>query len=260
MFDFFKKEKERPRALAFVDYENWYITLDNFYKMKPDVRGWHDDLYEHYDVVDVSFFADFSNPALRAEISKIREVSNTIIETQNSRSHIKKDFTDFIMLDHIYQKALTTRDVDVFILFTGDGHFASVANFLRTKCRKKVVVFGPDEATSTQLKNCADEFIAVPTEKQIRDHRKRLVFSYIEQLYTEKENQRIIFGQTVRAISQKYDLDQTLVTLMIHELIEEGVLISTKRYFSSGKFAKLLSIDKEKAKKLSYTNKKIGSL
>ena len=60
MFDFLKKEKQRPRALAFVDFENWYITLDNAYKMRPDVRGWHDALYEHYDVVDVSFFADLS--------------------------------------------------------------------------------------------------------------------------------------------------------------------------------------------------------
>lgn len=245
MFDFLKKEKQRPRALAFVDYENWYITLDNSYKMRPDVRKWHDALFEHYDVLDVAFFADFSNPSLRAEISKIREVSNTIIETQNSRSRVKKDFTDFIMLDHIYQKALTTRDVDVFILFTGDGHFSSVANFLRTKCRKKVVVFGPDDATSTQLKNCSDKFIAVPTADEIRAHRKKLIVSHIEQMYQEKENPRIVFGQTVKAIVQKHSLDQTLVTLLIHELIEEGVLISTKRYFGSGKFAKMLSINKK---------------
>ena len=256
MFDFLKKEKQRPRALAFVDFENWYITLDNAYKMRPDVRGWHDALYEHYDVVDVSFFADFSNPALRAEISKIREVSNTIIETQNSRSHIKKDFTDFIMLDHIYQKALTTRDVDVFILFTGDEHFSSVANFLRTKCRKKVVVFGPDEATSTQLKNCADQFIAVPTAEEIRVHRKKLILDHIAQLYEEKDNPRIVFGQTVKAITQKYDLDQTAVTLLIHELVEEGVLVATKRYYGSGKFAKFLSLSAKETKKTSITNKK----
>jgi len=256
MFDFFKKEKERPRALAFVDYENWYITLDNSYKMRPNVRKWHDALHELYDVVDVSFFADFSNPALRAEISKIREVSNTIIETQNSRSHIKKDFTDFIMLDHIYQKALTTRDIDVFILFTGDGHFASVANFLRTKCRKKVVVFGPDEATSTQLKNCADQFTPVPTAEEIREHRKKLIVAHIAQMYAEKENPRIVFGNTVKAISQKHELDQTVVTLLLRELIEEGAISATKRYYGSGKFAKLLSLDRPKAEKLSYISKK----
>ena len=255
MFDFFKKENKRERALAFVDYENWYITLDNFYKIRPNVRKWHDALHEQYDVVDVSFFADFSNPALRAEISKIREVSNTIIETQNSRSHIKKDFTDFIMLDHIYQKALTSRDIDVFILFTGDGHFASVANFLRTKCRKKVVIFGADEATSTQLKNCADEFICVPSEQEIRISRKKLIVSHIEQLYSDKASPRIVFGTTVRAVAQKYDLDQTLVTALIHELIAEGVLESTKRYYESGKFAKFLSLNKEKAQNLSYISK-----
>ena len=160
------------------------------------------------------------------------------------------------MLDHIYQKALTTRDVDVFILFTGDGHFASVANFLRTKCRKKVVVFGPDEATSTQLKNCADQFIAVPTAEEIRMHRKKLILDHISQLYEEKDNPRIVFGQTVKAITQKYDLDQTAVTLLIHELVEEGVLVATKRYYGSGKFAKFLSLSAKETKKTSITNKK----
>ena len=72
---------------------------------------------DRYDVHDILFFGDFSNPSLRAEISKIREVSSSIIETQNASSYHKKDYTDFIMLDHIYQRAITYGDnTDVFIL------------------------------------------------------------------------------------------------------------------------------------------------
>ena len=40
-----------------------------------------------------------------------------------------KDYTDFIILDNIYQKALSSSDVNLFIIFSGDGHFSSVVAF-----------------------------------------------------------------------------------------------------------------------------------
>ena len=257
MFDFFKKSnlQTRPRALAFVDYENWYITLDNAYKMRPDVRSWHDSICNIYDVEDVLFFADFSNPAIRAELSKIREVSNTIIETQNSRSHIAKDFTDFIMLDHIYQKALTTKHIDTFILFTGDGHFSSVVNFLRTKCRKEVIVYGPEDATSTQLKKCANKFVALPTQSDVERHRKKQIISHVAQLCEEKENPRILFSTTANTVAAKYGLDSESVRLLMHKLIAEGALKARKQYFNNGKFAKILSLDTQKCQALGYLKK-----
>ena len=252
MFGFLKKNKDKPRAIVFVDYENWYITLDNFYKMRPDIRGWHDELFREYNVEDVLFFADFSNPALRSEISKIREVSNTIIETQSSRSYTQKDFTDFIMLDHIYQKALSSDQTDVFILVTGDGHFSSVVNFLRTKCRKKVIVYGADAATSNQLKKCANEFVSIPTERDICAHRKQLIISHIAQLYAEKSCPRILFGVTVNAVSKKYNVEPEKVKDLVHELVKEGALQSNKQYFKDGKFGKILNLNQEKAKELGY--------
>lgn len=68
---------------------------------RPDIKAWRDALSEKYEMEEIIFFADFSNPALRQEIPRIREVSNYIIETQNTSTSFKKDFTDFIMLDHI---------------------------------------------------------------------------------------------------------------------------------------------------------------
>ena len=153
----------KPSAIAFVDYEHWYISMYRMYSRKPDIRQWRSAVSELYDVHDILFFGDFSNPSLRAEISKIREVSSSIIETQNASSYHKKDYTDFIMLDHIYQRAITYGDnTDVFIIFSGDGHFSSAASFLVNRCGKTVDVYGIRDCLSTQLKNTASVTVEWP--------------------------------------------------------------------------------------------------
>ena len=153
----------KPSAIAFVDYEHWYISMYRMYSRKPDIRQWRSAVSELYDVHDILFFGDFSNPSLRAEISKIREVSSSIIETQNASSYHKKDYTDFIMLDHIYQRAITYGvNTDVFIIFSGDGHFSSAASFLVNRCGKTVAVYGIRDCLSTQLKNTASVTVEWP--------------------------------------------------------------------------------------------------
>lgn len=153
----------KPSAIAFVDYEHWYISMYRMYSRKPDIRQWRSAVSELYNVHDILFFGDFSNPSLRAEISKIREVSSSIIETQNASSYHKKDYTDFIMLDHIYQRAITYGyNTDVFIIFSGDGHFSSAASFLVNRCGKTVAVYGIRDCLSTQLKNTASVTVEWP--------------------------------------------------------------------------------------------------
>ena len=132
--------------------------------MKPDIRSWYKGLSEQYELSDLYFFGDFSNPLLRQEIPRIREFTTGIIETQNASSYHKKDFTDFIMLDHIYQRSFQN-DVDVFILFTGDGHFSSVVSYLVNKRRKAVEVFGITGAISASLKNTATKTTALPDKE-----------------------------------------------------------------------------------------------
>jgi len=168
MFNFFKKRltseapaqlqsdaERKPYAVAFVDYEHWYISYDRMYRSRPDIRAWRNALSERFDVGDIIFFGDFSNPSLRAEIPKIREITSYIIETQNASSHFEKDFTDFIMLDHIYQKAVTDESIDAFVIFSGDGHFSSVASFITNRVGKQVGVYAVKGALSSQLRNSA---------------------------------------------------------------------------------------------------------
>ncbi len=131
--------------------------MQRMYGERPDIRAWRAEISKDYNVKDILFFGDFSNQSLRSDIPRIREVSSSIIETQNASAFHKKDHTDFIMLDHIYQRVMTYGDdTDVFIIFSGDGHFSSVASFLvKTAVRKKVVVYGVRDCLSTQLANTA---------------------------------------------------------------------------------------------------------
>ena len=75
-------------------------------------------------------------------LNSVRAMTNTVISTQQSSPHHKKDMTDFIMLDYIYQVSAERSDVGTYILFTGDGHFQSVVKYLTQKMGKRVIVYG----------------------------------------------------------------------------------------------------------------------
>lgn len=129
----------------------------------------------------ITFFADFSNQNLVNEIPRIREITNNIIYTAptGTGTH-KKDFTDFIMLDCIYQKAMSAKDLDAYIIFSGDGHFSSVVSFLTNTLHKEVGVYGVGEALSSQLRNIATWVKEVPSEEDIYKPYIKALLDYIK--------------------------------------------------------------------------------
>lgn len=251
MFGLFKKHgAENKRAVIFVDYENWFILFDKFYHKKPDVKAFRDELSHTYDIVDISFFADFSHPSLRAEISRIRAVTGSIIETQNSSGHYKKDFTDFIMLDHIYQEALMRSNVDTFIIFSGDGHFSSVISFLKTKCRKEVGIYGVKGAVSATLRDAADWAIEISGEDQAFLERAGMILTNLKALQSErgKKKARITFWPTAEAVARTYGVDKNEIADALRKLLDKGYM--NQRYTRVGtKNVKVIDIDWDKCKK-----------
>ncbi len=251
LFGFKKRSRlpsDRKRAIAFVDYEHWYISLNNLYGIKPDIRAWRAILSEKYDVKSIYFFGNFSNPALRAEISKIREISSLIIETQNSAAHYKKDFTDFIMLDHIYQSAIDSDNIDAFIIFTGDGHFSSVVSYLVTKCRKEVGIFAVRDALSSQLKNSASYSITVPSNKELTLHIKRLIIRAINTVYEENAKPRPTFLATAQAVAKNSPAELDTVKSVMNSLIKDGVIFQKRIKVGYNKSIKILAINRHLAK------------
>ncbi len=242
----------KPKAVAFVDFEHWYISMTKMHNKKPDIKGWYSDMADKYNVAEVWFFGDFSNPSLRSEIPRIREVSNYVIETQNASSHHKKDYTDFIMLDHIYQRAMTADDVDTFIIFSGDGHFSSVVSFLCIKMQKNVGIYGVKDAISNQLKNSASWVIELPDRNAEKLEYYRMILRKLKNLAEaqkgRKKKQRPAFWPTVEAVSKYNNAPKEKVTEALRSMIDEGYIYQAKEKLVA-KTIKVLKVDWAKVKK-----------
>ena len=217
--------KRLPNARAFVDYEHWYISLERGYGVKPDVKSWHNELKRMYNVQELVFFADFSNIGMRAELDKLRNETKMIIDTQNPSAYYKKDFTDFIMLDYIYQCAMTEKKTDVFVIFTGDGHFSSVVRFLTGKCGKKVVIYGVTNALSSQLKSAATLTREVPTDTDVYRDYYRMIIDQMNYLYVHRELADAATEQKILSeAARKNYMDPKMLTGAFRKLTDGGYI------------------------------------
>lgn len=241
---FRNRAASKPRAVAFVDYEHWFISLNKMYHIKPDIRGWVKDMSNSMDVKDLYFFGDFSNNAtLRDEITKIRGFTSKIIETGNASGRIKKDFTDFIMLDHIYQEAMARRDhIDVFILFTGDAHFNSAASFLRNICKKEVGIYGIRGGFSNQLKTTASWWVEYPNDAERLKPYFQVIFTSLDRLEKSDKKRKALptFIRTVETVSTTNNLPRDDVRQAMQWLVDNGYILRRQQN-SFGK--KIMTID-----------------
>lgn len=224
---------KKKKAVAFVDFEHWYISLDRTFRARPDYKGFRDELTDRYELVDVVFFGDFSNPSLRQEIVNIRQITTTIIDTQNTSTAFEKDFTDFIMLDHIYQHAMNNKDVDAYVIFTGDGHFSSVVSFLTTRCNKEVGVYAIRKSCSTQLSGCATYCRILPDESGLTEPSSkysRMILKSLKHLYEKNKNKKVraTFWQTVEAVSKQNKVGKEEVADALRSLIAKGYVYQVK--------------------------------
>jgi hypothetical protein len=230
-----------PKAVAFVDYEHWYISLKKNFGIQPNIKGWFEELNTKVNLVEVTFFADFSHKSLADQISRIRPYSNRIIDTRNTTG-VKKDFTDFIILDNIYQKALSSEDIETFIIFSGDGHFSSVVSFLKNFCKKEVGIYGIEDSFSRQLQQTASWCITLPTEEDVHGSYYRLIFEVLKKASESNSKDIPTQEKTVKAVCalSKTATNQK-VTEALNNLIDKGY-ISTRTVVSYS--------DKKKTKKV----------
>lgn len=247
LFSRFRNKSSKPSAFVFVDYEHWYVSMIKKYSLRPRVRQWRDGIAEKYDIKEMLFFADFSNPGMRAEIPRIREVTNLVIETQNTSPHYKKDFNDFIMLDYIYQKALSSVDVNTFIIFTGDGHFSSVVRFLVQNCGKKVIIYSVRDGLSGMLKSVCSKAYEIPTDNDIDITYYSMIAKQIND--TDTTGRRLSepsFSSVVSAVSEYYGIDRETVKDEANKMSQHGYVTVTSHKLSYNKRISTVRINKEK--------------
>lgn len=239
-FLFGRNKKKKPKAVAFVDYEHWYISMEKLYNMKPDLQSWVNSIMETADVKEIIFFADFSNPSIANEIPRIRGFSNKIIETRNVNPKNEKDFTDFIMLDHIYQLAFQDDGTEMFMIFTGDAHFNSVVAFLKTFCKKQVGVFGVKGAFSSQLKMSASWWVEIPTADDLDKIYCDMILKNFKFLESKGNPRgRITFEKTVQTVSKYNKVKPDLISKALSDLIARGYIVRRTEYIKGTKTVSL---------------------
>ena len=236
---FFNKKK-RLKTVAFVDYEHWYYSYCNLYTMKPNVEEWLDEIKRDYDCDETYFFGDFSEYSISTEAKRLEDLKTTVIHTANSSEHAKKDFTDFIMLDYIYQMAAEKDCPDIFLIFTGDGHFDSVMKYLRKKLNKKVIVYGVKRAFSGKLKSIANSYVEMPRYVQEQQFYFGLILQSLKAL--DKRGKKATFWKTIRNVAEHNKVTEERVETSLQELIDRRYLSEVETEYQ-GKRSKILSVD-----------------
>lgn len=216
-----------PSAVAFVDYEHWYISLNNNYGIKPNIKAWFEDLSERVNIKEIYFFADFSHKNLADEIGRIRPYTNKIIDTR-SPFGVKKDFTDFIILDNIYQKALAADDIEAFILFSGDGHFSSVTSFLKNFYNKEVGLYAIKGSVSRQLQETTSWCVQLPDEAEMFGAYYQRIFEFLKG--EEERCSKVLptCARTVDALSKDKKLEKDKINTALKKLLADGVITLRK--------------------------------
>lgn len=216
---------ELPRALVFIDYEHWVYGMRNLFGLSPDPLGWRNELSESYQLVKVSVFANFGDQMMSDHLSQIRQITNTIYETRTSTNRAPKDMTDFVMLDNIYQSLDDFDDIDTYIIFTGDGHFQSVARYLKQRRGKRVVVYGIKGSISRALTAIADECIELPLDGQVlRQHVTHILENLDHFDINRKTDQYATFRRTAEVVARHYELDEQQVQAALSWLIDKDYI------------------------------------
>ena len=232
-----------PRAVAFVDYEHWYISLERTLGEKPDIQSWFDDLKKRCNIIEVIFFGNFEKfKDKETETKRIRAFTNKIIDTYNPDLRYKKDYTDFIILDNIYQKAFQDDSAELFIIFSGDGHFSSVAAFLKNFCGKQVGIYGVTGGISKNLINSSDWCVEMPLKVDEEAIIRDAIFSYLKECESVPDFYPT-YMRSVELISEKRELDKEALSAALSDLIKQNYITQETTKTSSGRPIRYLKPD-----------------
>lgn len=206
---------------VFVDYGYWYYSYQKGFHIKPNPAAWKVELDQQYHISDFLIFGNFSAFGIQNELEKLHKITDAVIDTNNQSSH--KNMTEFVMLDHIYQAALTRKDIQTFILFTGNEYFTSVINYLLHKLHKTVLIYGVEEAVDKGLISTVGRVEYLPTcEERFRRYYEMIVKDL------EYVGSRIdivpTFRGIVKAVSLHYQIEEEQIAAALAQMLEKGYL------------------------------------
>ncbi|MDR1464977.1 MAG: NYN domain-containing protein [Oscillospiraceae bacterium] len=235
---------QQKLTVVFIDYESLYLSFLNQFATPPDLYQIIEDVKRHGRVLKIKVFGDFTKEEIHQERNRIRTVTSDIIDCGNEGMVFKKDFTDFIMLDHMYQEIIQNPVAEQFILFTGDGHFASIATFLKTFMDKTVGVYGVTGTMSRQLRDCASWYKMLRVLDEEDDfYRRNLVRNFRA---IRDRGTLPTFLRTIEHTARAYGGNQNKYELILREMINAGYIRQERCTAIAGKEFTMLVPDWEK--------------
>lgn len=230
-------ENRKPVTALFIDYEHWYYSLLRLGSLGPDMEALLADVKTRATLNQMSVFGDFTQDAIKAEVARVRRYTTNIINCENSGG-VKKNYTDFIMLDNVYQTLIMRPDIEQYVFVTGDGHFSSVIAHLRTFHDKKVGVYGVEGSFSGNLREGATWWVAI--EPQF-EYQYKLI---LDTIWHTEERKYIPSFQRMVDICAKYNgLDQNLVSATLASLINRGYISQEQHDLPGGASVRALVTD-----------------
>lgn len=221
--------KRENQAMAFVDYEHWFFSLREKFGVKPDVLAWAKEVRDQYDISQMLFFGNFLQEILQDEVTRVRTVTNDIVETQFGNPGYRiKDMSDFILLDHLYRASEDRRSPQTFLLFTGDGHFAPVVRHLVQEKKKTVIVYGIRGCVSHFLKENATECREIPDEEEQLQLCRQLIVAYYDRMFQRYGEATLTFRKVVDTVSQDHNLPSQAVEIALSQMMNEGLMVKRR--------------------------------
>ena len=219
-------------TIVFMDYDSLYWGLFNQYGGIPNLEDLIEDIKQRGKLENTKVFIDPSKSEFEEEVQKIRTITNEIIDCCNYNNESKKDYLDFIMLDHIYRTIYNNPGIEQYILITGDGHFSSVVTFLKNIQNKSVGIYGVKGSLSNQLVKCSSWAMEITKEKQLESE---LLPKLIDTLkWFDDNNMEVPFSYaTKKAASYHYENESQLRALL-SQLIRDGYVKQEEKNSNEG--------------------------
>ena len=240
-------KRKLTEAVAFVDYEHWFYGYMNQFQMKPNVEQWLAELKQDFKIKNLYIFGDFSEPNIEHEMNRLKKITSGIVHTASEKLGIDKDFTDVIILDHIYRYAAKKKSPEVYILFTGDAHFTKAAEYLK-ELGKRVIIYGARSAFSNQLKSVSTSYVEMPRQSQEKNHYYDLIFVSLNRLRSRPRT-LITYWKTVNNVAEYNKVPKERVQRALDNLMRQKYITESRKTGYRGKKIDVLTVDWDRVEK-----------
>ena len=209
-------------TMIYIDYESLFIGMNSQFSVNPDLKQLVADFRSVCRIMDIKVFGDFTKQELSNERNRVRTITNFLIDCGSESEMVRKDFTDFIMLDHIYQDIVRNAAIKQFILVTGDGHFHSVATFLRMYMDKPIGIYSLPRSLSHQLRDCASWVRVIDVKDDNEEEYARRILANLKQV--EEAGKIATFRRTCEVISNSNRYGYETCRYVLSKMITDGII------------------------------------